>query len=259
MEMIQAGKKWMIAATFLWTLPAVANRVVVSDRVVIDREPGDRDQPSQPTFPQVERELCIKAAKGHAITMPGIAKDFIIERGDAQFIELDSGHGFLTGIAYSRSKPNKRIEFDIFLSAREGHLSDDEWYFYHHIDGYIRGFDGAAGLNVELSRKGGPFQIGYGANQKNDRYGAAAWFNYEGSRKGSGDINIELVSCEEPPPPPAKPRWMNVEVLTSNGTGCPEQNAVKAQNSNTVDFIDLPKKKRKRQTSTIWQRQASPR
>jgi hypothetical protein len=193
--------------------------------------------PQPPKF-QVERTLCALPARHHTLWMPGIGKDLINDFGDVQLVEFTDGTAVLAGSVYRASAPDE--EFDVFirLTGRQGDVDPAEWYHYQQLSGQVRRFSGGQPLSLYLQRRGGPLQIGYGANQKTGAYGAAAWFRYGGDRWGHGDLNIELVSCDEEPSEPVKPEWVDYTLEAAGGSGCALGDVAVAGSSN-VDKIEL--------------------
>jgi len=119
------------------------------------------------------------------------------EIGDLYFIEYDNGTAKLQGsvreldggdinqvdVTFTGKTTNGNPYFDCATQAQS-----DDWYYYNDYSGTI------AGYNV-VPRPGHGFQIGFGANVKNDTYGASGWFTLGGT---NADFNFDLsdpLSC----------------------------------------------------------------
>ena len=188
---------------------------------------------------ELVRELCVLPVAGHTLWIPNVATDIINNFGDVKFAELSNGTAVLAGVGYSRSNPEDKYEFFFKLNGLEGEIDNNAWYYYHGMTGEIRSAGESDYLKVNTYRRGGAFQVGYGANKKNGAYGAAGWFSYWGNKEGNGDINVKLVSCDkEPPQGPSKPEWVDYEVLAANGSACPGGDVSVSGSANT-DRIDL--------------------
>ena len=218
------------------------SRVEITEPVIrnpVMNVPGGYEQP------RVERILCALPAAGHTLWMPGLATDIINDFGDLKLIEFSSGDAVMAGQVYRRSQP--AASYDVFLrfGERQGEIDSNHWYFYESVSGFLRSFPDGQDVSVQLSRRGGPLQIGYWANKKNGAYGAASWFNYWGTHDGQGDLNIKLVSCDQEPEPepekPSLPEWVDYEVVAANGSACPagDVSIASSANRNRID-INIP-------------------
>ncbi len=71
-------------------------------------------------------------------------------------------------------------------------VDTSDWVYYTDISGNVGPYT--------VSRRGPAYQVGYGANMNDSGYGASGWMYFtDGSTTLNGDINIQLVDCEEPP------------------------------------------------------------
>ncbi len=80
-----------------------------------------------------------------------------------------------------------------------GVVDPDSWHYYLELEGHLTGLDGNTGLELDLTRNGPAFQVGLGANGKNEEYGGSGWLTIEhlgNNSTSKGDINIEIGECE---------------------------------------------------------------
>lgn len=154
--------------------------------------------------------------------LPGTAASnyYEWEGGQADFYLLPGGEARLTGVAVNHDNPCYKWEVDVYFT---GAYSWEEWsamgrtykagpgvtgteyedWTYWVVDdtrATLTGKDCFDGDLLNLSNKPSDFsmglQIGLGANDKDDTYGASFWFYYDGtidgvSVSGNGDFNLE--------------------------------------------------------------------
>lgn len=171
---------------------------------------------------------------GQMLWIPDIGDDFVV--ADAgQFIERADGTAKLTAIVERRTDRHVRFAVDIDFGGRlvpgdaaypppmspkkllpphayienGGPIDCAGWQYYTTMLGYMTGQDAMAGAVLRLTPTGPAFQVGFGANNLNVRYGGAGWIDVETlSQPTSGpaipgfmgmcDINVDLdVDCDE--------------------------------------------------------------
>lgn len=144
----------------------------------------------------------VQVPGGHALSMPGIAEDFVFPSG-GMFREYADGSATLEGHLVSVSNPD--LGFDIQVdfrgrfederlartertlpasaySERKGPVDTGLWAFYRSASGILVGTDDLAGSVMEVKQGGTALQIGLGANGRNLEYGA------------SGKLDVRLLS-----------------------------------------------------------------
>ncbi len=172
---------------------------------------------------------------GHAFWLPGLAKDFVFKPG-ASFVERADGSARLDGVIYSLTDPTLTFIVSADFADRidpqapgyappgspkqelqssayvenGGTVDPNGWHYYANTLGEIRGLGRMRGARLRIDRRGPAFQVGSGANGKNQRYGACGWLNVTvvdqpntgpnlSSSLTKGDINIDLgdecVTC----------------------------------------------------------------
>lgn len=165
---------------------------------------------------------------GHALWIPGLARDFLFEPG-AVFVERADGSARLEGVVYSSANPELRFYASADLAdridpqapgyapqgspklelqssayvANGGTVDPNGWHYYGTLIGSLEGLAMMRGAEIHLERRGPAFQVGFGANGKNQRYGACGWLDVtivsQPAQGGSlpdgithGDFNINL-------------------------------------------------------------------
>ncbi len=149
-------------------------------------------------------DLVYGGTAGHALYMPGIGLDFVLEPG-AVLIERTNGTALLQGVFARSSNPGQRfaahVEFDQRVDAGEsgyppagspkkelfasayveggGPIDTNWWHYYLTTDGLLTGLTDFDGATIHLTRVGPAFQVGLGANGKNLHYGASGWLDVE--------------------------------------------------------------------------------
>jgi|GEM_PF-2739608 len=175
---------------------------------------------------------------GHAIYLPGIGGKYVPVDETAMSISFfDDGTAIIEGLVKDTNEPTHIFHVRAELSgktntpapggAKENELKNSayntfdppgpidvsSWHYYETMTGTVTGPEGTYFEGVEISFVGtGPyFQIGYGANMKNEKYGASAWFKYTVEKSTSslpkdegfskkGDFNFNLPDCAPEPP-----------------------------------------------------------
>jgi len=179
-----------------------------------------------------EAEPGMGVSGDHALWLPGIGTDFEFVSG-GHLAEHADGTARLLGVVARRSEPTERFAVDVELLDRVspgdpnhapagspkqelaahayldggGAVDPRLWRYYETTIGTLTGLDDLDGAVLQVSRRGPAFQVGYGANGKNTRYGASGWLDVvvlshpnDGStlQGDKGDINIDLGGdCED--------------------------------------------------------------
>ncbi|MFM1767856.1 MAG: hypothetical protein RJA22_385 [Verrucomicrobiota bacterium] len=158
----------------------------------------------------------------HAVWMPGIYTDFIF---NPQFGGWTSNGDMatLTGTIRRRDDLSSGFQITVNLSGKTtvppvdsphldldpeayiwngGPIDPATWCYYEEFTGVFVGFGRYDGAIVDIIRHGPAWQLGVGANNKNDNFGAAAWFTWMlrtpfGSlpMSGIGDFNLDIFEC----------------------------------------------------------------
>lgn len=139
-------------------------------------------------------------AGGHTLWLPGIGDDFVFVGGGTLNLHADGG-AHLLGLAASRSEPGRQFLVRAELGARVqpgdanhppagspkleldatayvsggGTIDPKTWIYFEELAGELVGVGELAGARLEFARTGPAFQMGFGANGKNLRYGASSW------------------------------------------------------------------------------------
>lgn len=161
----------------------------------------------------------------HAVWMPGIYTDFIFTPQFGGWTSNDNGTAHLSGIIRRRDDLSSGFSISVDLGGKTttpgpdspkldldpqayvwngGPIDPATWCYYEDFTGTFNGFGRYDGAVLEIVRFGPAWQIGVGANSKNDNFGAAAWFSWavlqqptSGSLpvSGIGDFNIDIFEC----------------------------------------------------------------
>ena len=121
------------------------------------------------------------------------------EISDLYFVEYDNGTATLKGKT-QKVGGTEQLDVDITFTGKSAtngspyvSCSSDansaDWYYYPHFSGTIGGQNVTPNPNHN-------FQVGFGANAKNDNYGASGWFTLGGT---AADFNFDLgepLNCE---------------------------------------------------------------
>jgi len=162
----------------------------------------------------------------HAIWLPGIATDLIFTPFPGSWVENPDGTAELTGSVRSKADLGSGFNVTVNLAGRTtapcnggpkkdldpsayiengGPIDSSTWYYYSSFTGTLTGFGEWAGALLELTATGPCWQVGVGANNKNIRFGASAWFNWvvttqpssgDDLPNGLGDFNLTLFNCD---------------------------------------------------------------
>ena len=165
---------------------------------------------------------------GHAFWIPGLATDFVFKPG-ASFVERADGSARLDGVIYSLDDPTLSFLVGVDLADRidpqapgyappgspklelqssayvenGGTVDPNGWHYYGNLLGELKGLGRMRGATLQIDRRGPAFQVGSGANGKNQKYGSCGWLNVTvvdqpqagpnlPSGLTRGDINIDL-------------------------------------------------------------------
>ncbi|MEZ6017846.1 MAG: hypothetical protein R3F49_22265 [Planctomycetota bacterium] len=152
--------------------------------------------------PALREEGLARYEGGHAFWLPGINTDFVFEPG-AQFVEHADGSARLFGVIYSESAPEKRFSVNVDLADRidpaapgyppadspklelqssayavhGGPVDPEGWHYYATLVGTLDGLAGMRGAQLHIERRGPAFQVGLGANGKNQHFGGSGWLD----------------------------------------------------------------------------------
>ncbi|MEM8960690.1 MAG: SdrD B-like domain-containing protein [Acidobacteriota bacterium] len=160
--------------------------------------------------------------------LPGIGEDYHFTPAAGIFIERPDGTASLTGTVRDVNDPSNAFEVNVQLSGyttvpepgnpyitldpsayavNGGPVDTNTWHYYRFFDhAVLTGIDGNAGAIVELSRRGGAWQVGNGANNHNINFGVASWITWFVVQQpdngafvaaGEGEIFLDLGQCDE--------------------------------------------------------------
>lgn len=169
---------------------------------------------------------CSDATTSHAVWMPGIGTDFVFFPDAGTFVENPDGTAQLSGTIARVSNTNQGFIVDVVLTGRttvpppgspkkdlkdcayeedDGPIDTDDWYYYADFTGTLTGIGEFDGAIITLVPTGPAFQIGLGANNKNLKFGASAWFIWTVTQQptsgpplqvtGQGDFNLDIGDC----------------------------------------------------------------
>jgi len=165
---------------------------------------------------------------GHAFWLPSIGTDFVFQPG-AEFTERADGTASLAGVIYSVALPERQFTVQVTLAdrvdpgapgyappgspklelhasayrAQGGPIDPAGWHYYGTLVGTLEGLAALRGARLEIERRGPSFQLGLGANGKNQRFGGSGWLDVAVIAQPAtgallpteplhGDINIDL-------------------------------------------------------------------
>jgi hypothetical protein len=159
-----------------------------------------------------------------------------------QFIEYGDGTALFTGTTRSLTNMSSGFTVNVSLSGRRttppsgsplleldpqayvdrgGPIDPSTWYYYTAFTGTLTGFGIWEGAVVRVVRYGPAFQVGVGANGKNQTFGASAWFTWTvieqpdrgdfPESSGQGDFNLDFIPC---PPAVTAPTLRSFAFLT---------------------------------------------
>lgn len=171
----------------------------------------------------------------HAVAMPGVGRDFVFAEAATWFEYADGTAGF-DAVIHDKNNADKIFEISVVLADRtdvappgspkkqlpssayvpQGPADPSTWWYYPTWSATFIGQGLFEGAEVAITRRGPAFQVGVGANNKNNNFGASAWFNYQTvsqpngnitfPNSGSGDFNIDMICAPgEAPNTPEEP------------------------------------------------------
>jgi hypothetical protein len=127
---------------------------------------------------------------------------------------LSNGNGFLIDLIFTgeTSNPPPGSPKNTLGCFADGSLDTTDWRYYTDFTGTFIGLTGTdyEGAELNVSRVHEAFQIGIGANQQENVFGASGWFEAILEQQTStsivlrdtvGDINFNLVDCDGAQPP----------------------------------------------------------
>ncbi len=162
---------------------------------------------------------------GRALWMPGLGEDFVFET-PGTFTESTDGTGQLAAIARRESDPSQAFEVVFTFKERVseplpgspklellpiayvddgGPIDPATWWYYSGFEGKLTGIDAFEGAEIELLPSGPAFQVGVGANGRNEHFGASTWFLWTVLQQpalaslqvtGQGDLTVDLSTCQ---------------------------------------------------------------
>ena len=166
-------------------------------------------------------ELCVfnwNGIGGRAFYMPDISKVLAFEPDPGRWTELPDGTATMVGEITDQNAPGDQgFRIDLEFSGR---YSDGSWVYYSEWSGTLNGTGNWEGAVLEIVGTGDDFQVGYGANKKDDDFGVAGWFDWETVQQphsgdlpvyGKGDINADLRDCADLPDPVCEPTHVRDE------------------------------------------------
>ncbi len=193
---------------------------------------------------------------GHAIWLPGIGTDFVFD-ASGSFIERVDGTAHLSGVISRKSDDDDCFLVDVEMSSRKspgdagyapagspktelgaaaylengGTVDTGTWHYYEVVNGTLTGCKDYAGAKLDVTRAGPAFQVGFGANGKNVRYGGSGWLNVttvSSPKQGptfpqtlQGDINVDLGGdcerCVEEAIPSSASKYSGGHAITLEG------------------------------------------
>lgn len=151
-------------------------------------------------LPAEKDPLFGESGGGHTLWLPGIGTDFVFVGGGTLNQHAD-GSAHILGLAASRSAPSRqflvraelqgrvqpgdashppagspKLELDptAYLSGG-GTIDPKTWIYFEELQGELVGVADLEGARLAIERTGPSFQLGFGANGKNLRYGASSW------------------------------------------------------------------------------------
>src|ERR1043166_7881266 len=169
---------------------------------------------------------CEASGGDHAVWLPGIGTDFIFFPVPGSFIENPDGTAQISGTVVRSGDHNKGFQVSVSLSGRTsvtppgspkkdlqdcaykehgGPIDTDTWHYYTNYTETLAGVGDYAGAVLTIVPTGPAFQVGFGANSKNLKFGASSWFIWtvthqpnQGSAlqtTGQGDFNLDIFDC----------------------------------------------------------------
>ena len=126
---------------------------------------------------------------------------FVSKSDSNRVFDAEVDLGGLT-FAAPMGSPKTNPFFASSLAANGGPIDPATWYYYATTTGTLTGRRDLAGAELSIVRRGAAFQVGYGANQKNDNYGASGWLDFTVVSQpttgaplavAEGDFNLDIV------------------------------------------------------------------
>jgi len=179
---------------------------------------------SDPTYLPADKP----PGRNQAIWMKNVSTNLVFTPDPGHWVENSDGTAQLTGTVHSLTNTSSGFTVVLNLTGRTtsppsgspmleldpsayvqngGPLNPSTWYYYRSFSGTLTGFGFWQGAVLSVSPNGAAFQVGVGANGKNQDFGASAWFNWRiqhqpasGSltSSGMGDFNLDLFCCAMP-------------------------------------------------------------
>jgi hypothetical protein len=133
-------------------------------------------------------------------------------------VENADGTAQITGRVVDADHPSKGFDVTVNLDGRtydepsgspktggNANLDTSSWYYYTEASGVLNGVGPWAGAVIEFEGVGPAWQVGVGANLKNDNPGMASWLSWTVVHQptgganlqeyGQGDFNLDAVDC----------------------------------------------------------------
>ncbi len=164
--------------------------------------------------------------RNQAIWMKGISTNLTFISPDVgHWVENANGTAQLTGTTRSLTNTASGFVVTLTLSGRTstspsgspmleltsaaykkngGPIDPSTWHYYTTETATLTGFGFWQGAVINLTRTSSAFQVGVGANGKNQTFGASGWFAWTVVKQpasgrlpttGMGDINLDLICC----------------------------------------------------------------
>ncbi|MEM1323877.1 MAG: SdrD B-like domain-containing protein, partial [Bacteroidota bacterium] len=148
-------------------------------------------------------------------------REYTVAGSGAKLTEFPNGTALLTGIAADVEIPCNQWLFSVKLINKRDWMSwsalgrsykannriandnHEDWFYYELDDNNstFTGLDCNEGRVLNLTHMPSDFEFGFqvgdGANLKNENYGISGWFEFTGDFSGRGDFNGNLDNCVE--------------------------------------------------------------
>ncbi len=171
-------------------------------------------------------EVCTVTDHGkHALWIPGIpntSNEYFFVADTGVFTQFNDGTALLTGTIKNKHNPNKRWVVNFYFTGKTDwaawsamkrsykgsrnrvgirYLQWNYYIFNPDVPSTLVGDGEFAGDTLYATHKPSNYkyglQIGYGANDKNNKYGISTWFDYSGSYSGRGDVNVNAACAPD--------------------------------------------------------------
>ncbi len=178
---------------------------------------------SDPTYRPSDKP----AGRNQAIWMRGVSTNLVFTPDPGRWVENSDGTAQMSGTVHSLTNTSSGFEVVLNLTGRRttapsgspmleldprayvdkgGPLDPAKWYYYTSFTGTLTGFGYWQGARLTVTPNGAAFQVGVGANGKNQDFGASAWFDWKVVQQpahqlpstGMGDFNVDLFCCQLP-------------------------------------------------------------